>query len=161
MDIEEALEECTSYDDMVMKYPALANRYRAVVQRHYAILLMKAKYEKPQVVWIYGPTGTGKSALAFYLCGEERFRKVGELLWFDGYSGQPNVTFDDFRPENCKWDFLLNLLDHYKVDDLPVKGGMAPWRPKLIVFTSPKHPMETFTKWNKRTETLEVREDVE
>lgn len=132
-----------------------------MIKDYYALQIRKAPYEKPQVVWVYGPTGTGKSALAYYLCGDNRFRKVGTLNWFDGYSGQPNVTFDDFRPENCSWDLLLNMLDHYKVDDMPVKGGFVPWRPKLIVFTSPKHPRDTFVKWSKKNEQMEVREDVE
>ena len=38
-----------------------------------------AGYCKHRVVWIYGETGTGKSALAYFMCGTERFRKVGDL----------------------------------------------------------------------------------
>lgn len=107
-------------------------------------MLKRQVYAKPLVVWICGPTGTGKSALALYLCGPDRFRKCGELKWFDGYNGQENVTFDDFRKANCEWSFLLNILDHYKVDDMPVKGGFVPWRPKMIVFTSPNPPHVEF-----------------
>ena len=95
------------------------------------------------------------------MCGTDRFRKVGDLQWFDGYVGQKTVTFDDFRACNCKWDFLLNMLDHYKVDDMPVKGGFVAWRPELIVFTSPKHPRDTFMKLNRSTGEMETREDVE
>ena len=113
-------------------------------------MLKRQVYAKPLVVWICGPTGTGKSALALYLCGPDRFRKCGELKWFDGYNGQENVTFDDFRKANCEWSFLLNILDHYKVDDMPVKGGFVPWRPKMIVFTSPNPPHVEFTRPTKK-----------
>jgi len=70
---------------------------------------------------------------------------VGDATWYDGYTGQNSVTFDDFRQGNMRWDFLLALLDHYKVDDLPVKGALVPWRPKLVVFTCPRHPEEEFS----------------
>lgn len=87
MELEEALAECTSYEDMVMKYPALANHYCRVVKDWYLIKLREAKYSKPRVVWAYGGSGTGKSSLAYYMCGPKRFRKVGPLDWFDGYHG--------------------------------------------------------------------------
>ena len=142
--IEDIMAECIDYADVVIKYPGWANSHKNVIKDYYALQLALRPYTKPRVIWVYGPTGTGKSALAYYICGEHRFRKVGPLDWFDGYKGQENVTFDDFRKGNCKWDFLLNLLDHYKVDDLPVKGSFVPWRPKLIVFTSPNSPEEEF-----------------
>ena len=44
MELEEALAECTSYEDMVMKYPALANHYCRVVKDWYLIKLREAKY---------------------------------------------------------------------------------------------------------------------
>lgn len=112
---------------------------------YYQVKAKAAPHVKPLVVWIFGPTGSGKSALAYYLCGEERYRKCGKLEWFDGYKGQKNVTFDDFRKPNVEWSFLLNLLDWYKVDDLPVKGSFTSWRPKLVVFTCPNHPVDEFT----------------
>lgn len=54
---------------------------------YYQVKAKAAPHVKPLVVWIFGPTGSGKSALAYYLCGEERYRKCGKLEWFDGYKG--------------------------------------------------------------------------
>lgn len=70
------------------------------------------------------------------------------------------MTFDDFRKGNCKWDFLLNLLDHYKVDDLPVKGSFVPWRPELVVFTCPNHPTDEFV-WKDQEGEKHVYENVD
>lgn len=160
MAMVEKLDACNSYEDFLCKFPEDAAHARQMIKDWYNMKSRVQPYSKPKVVWIYGPTGTGKSALAYYLCGTERFRKVGSLDWFDGYSGQKAVTFDDFRQGNCKWDFLLNLLDHYKVDDLPVKGGMVAWRPELIVFTAPEHPLNAFHKKSMTTGIWEVREDI-
>lgn len=150
-----------SYDEFLKAFPDDCSHYRQVIKDWYSVKSKDSPYRKPTVIWVYGATGTGKSALAYYICGTQRYRKVGSLEWFDGYVGQKTVTFDDFRAMNCHWDLLLNILDHYKVDDLPVKGSFVAWRPETIVFTSPKHPHETFMKLNRQTGDLETREDIE
>lgn len=127
--IEEKLGMFNSYDEFLKAFPDDCAHYRQVIKDWYSVKSKDSPYKKPTVIWVYGATGTGKSALAYYICGTERYRKVGSLDWFDGYVGQKTVTFDDFRAINCKWDLLLNILDHYKVDDLPVKGSFVAWRP--------------------------------
>lgn len=144
LNAQETLNKYRTYEDLLAGDFEFASKHANAAKAYYALVLKRQVYAKPLVVWICGPTGTGKSALALYLCGPDRFRKCGELKWFDGYNGQENVTFDDFRKANCEWSFLLNILDHYKVDDMPVKGGFVPWRPKMIVFTSPNPPHVEF-----------------
>lgn len=102
---------------------------------------------KTNVVWIYGPTGTGKT-----------FRAIGEATrlsqaqpwinfdnsgtWFDGYQGQKTVIFDDFRGE-CPLAFLLRLCDRYPMV-VPVKGGSVNWQPRIIYITSNISPREAY-----------------
>ena len=141
---EETLAKYKNFEELLLGDFAFASKHERAAKAYYALKLKQATYKKPIIIWICGPTGTGKSALASYICGPNRFRKCGKLDWFDGYNGQECVTFDDFRKANCEWSFLLNILDHYKVDDMPVKGGFVPWRPKMIVFTSPNPPHVEF-----------------
>jgi len=62
--------------------------------------------------------------------------------WFDGYVGQDDVIFEEFRGD-IKFGQLLMLLDRYKMQ-VPVKGGFVNWCPKRIFITSPKPPQEWY-----------------
>lgn len=68
----------------------------------------------------------------------------GAPLWFDWYFGQKRVVFDDFRPWWCRFDYLLRLLDRYKML-VPVKGGFVNWIPEEIIITTQKSIEDTFT----------------
>lgn len=75
----------------------------------------------PKVSWYYGNTGSGKTYKALEGVSEDNIYIVsapsskGGSLWFDGYVGQKRVVFDDFRPWWCRFDYLLRLLDRYKI----------------------------------------------
>ncbi|QMW68627.1 replication-associated protein [Torentivirus zocris] len=91
----------------------------------------------PEVYWIYGPTGVGKSKLAFSQC--ERPWVSGETgRWFEGYDAHEDVIFDDFRGDFCKFHVLLRLLDRYPYR-IEVKGASRQFLAKRIFITS-YHP---------------------
>lgn len=113
--------------------------------------------QPPIVVWIHGPTGRGKTRIAIEtaisLYGPDGFwLSNGDLKWFDGYIGQPVAIFDDFRPQACKFYYLLRLLDRYPLR-VEVKGGFFEFIPRLIIVTTPKTPTETY-HLSKGTENL-------
>lgn len=104
----------------------------------------------PVVSWWYGNTGTGKTRRAFEEVDQNNIYIVsapsskGGALWFDGYTGQSRVVFDDFRPWWCRFDYLLRLLDRYPIK-VQVKGGWANFVPEEIIITTTKSPSESFT----------------
>jgi len=59
---------------------------------------------------------------------------------YDGYDNHDAVLFDDFRGEMSLSD-MLNLLEGNKLQ-VPVKGNYVPFAPKLVFFTSDRHPRE-------------------
>lgn len=106
----------------------------------------------PQVFWLHGPTGTGKTRSAVDFA--ERVSGVGNywissgsLRWFDGYDGHRVAIFDDLRPKHASFSFLLRLLDRYEVS-VEFKGGFVRWRPEFIIVTANLGPREM---WNYRT----------
>lgn len=99
----------------------------------------------PLVIWIFGPTGSGKTRtaldLGLRLYGEEGIFMVPpqeEIKWFDGYKpGQHRMClYDEFRESQVpQISQLLRMMDRYPLE-FQVKGGFTHFKSELIVFTS-------------------------
>lgn len=107
-----------------------------------------------EVFWYYGPTGTGKSRAAYTESGPDAYRKM-EGKWWDGYTDQENVVFDDFRKNWCTFNELLRILDRYPLR-VEFKGGSRQLVARRVWITSCKSPRELYTD-DEGTE----REDIE
>lgn len=134
-------------------------------------LFSKPRTTKPIVKWFYGRTGKGKSLTASKEAGEfieshraeisrgvgadceehpvfRPYWKNGSSSWWDGYCGQRVVIIDDYRKDMCKFSELLRLLDYYPYQ-VEVKGAFVNFVAELVIFTTPKSPVQT---WDGRTE---------
>jgi len=108
-------------------------------------LLMKycepARKVKPKLIWLYGPTGTGKTEWA-----HKNYSNLYSPLsfkWFDGYDGHTAVLIDDFRPDWCSFSDLLKFTDRYAFR-VECKGGSRQFLAETIIFTAPFHPSEAY-----------------
>lgn len=103
---------------------------------------------KPKVVWFHGATGTGKTKAAFGAFPDPttRYRNNGNLKWWDGYDGQPDVIIDDIRVESIRFVELLSLLDRYEYR-VENKGGYRQFLAKRIIITCPTPPATMY--WGK------------
>lgn len=115
--------------------------------------LQTPRTTKPQVVWLSGTTGIGKTRTAIEVAekifGQNSFWiSSGSLRWFDGYENQPVAILDDFRAKDSTFSFLLRLLDRYPLK-VEIKGAFVEWNPKLIIITAPQNPTRT---WSFRTQ---------
>lgn len=104
-----------------------------------------------RVISIYGPPGTGKTyaAINFVAQGTDYYiaecpSQKGQKLWFDGYGANQTLILDDFNHEFCQLQFLLRVLDKYKLK-VEVKGGhvWACWT--TVVLTSNSAPSTWYT----------------
>lgn len=114
---------------------------------------------KPDVWWIWGKTGVGKSKLARELLGEDVYVKNDRSKWWDGYDAHEDIILDDYRKD---WDggftALLGLLDRYEYK-LECKGGWRQCLAKRIVITCPNDPVREFGDGNERIDQLLRRID--
>jgi len=146
-EIQCALDSGSSTSEVAENYFTQWVVYRRSFEAYSRIRRRKDRTWKSNVVWIYGPTGTGKT----YRAIDEGTRLTLEqpwiafdnsCTWFDGYQQQKVVIFDDFRGE-CPLAYLLRLLDRYPMV-VPVKGDSTNWQPRIIYITSNLPPRECY-----------------
>jgi len=95
----------------------------------------KARSWKPEVIWIHGASGLGKTRLAYELCKNEDIYVKDDTQWWDGYDNHKTIILDDFRGKNMAFTYLLKLLDRYEMI-LQIKGGYRQCQANKIIITS-------------------------
>lgn len=114
---------------------------------------------KPTVIWIWGPTGTGKSRVARNLCGDDVYTKNTGTKWWDGYDGHEYVIVDDFRDSWWSITYMLALLDRYEFQ-VEIKGGQRQMRAKQIIITSAFPPNRCYLGTGEAIDQLLRRIDI-
>lgn len=129
------------------EYPEVLVKHHRGLERLMQVLQDDEEKRKPLVSWYWGPTGSGKTRKATEDVDCDQLlilTKSAGPLWFDGYTNQKRVVFDDFRKDWCTFHYLLNLLDRYKIR-VPVKGGFVNWNPEEIIITCPQDPRSLYS----------------
>lgn len=140
--VADRIKEGASYETIFDEFPGPALRYRRSIQeairdrqpvRNWAV----------NVIILWGRSGTGKTRSIWDFHDHATIYVHPGDRWFDGYTGQEIVLFDDFSGSEFKLSYLLKLLDRYPMR-VPVKGGFVQWAPKVIYFTSNKDPKQWY-----------------
>lgn len=168
IDIRKTLESVSNYEELVLEHPDCAARCR-IVALDYFRYRDKGNHRSvpPNTIWIFGPTGSGKSRLARSfaerVAGDNYFfHPPGSLKWWDGYEGQSCVIIDDFRRRHCRdiggLSYMLRILDRYDCQ-IEVKGGTRRCDWQYVIITCPRNPVEEFTYTDANSEDV-VDEDI-
>lgn len=128
-DMTDVLNECSSYQSA--KFGEL-----------YLSYLEPKRTSAPTVIWVYGPSGTGKTHTAYELF-PEAWISGESLRWWQGYNRHKVAIFDDFRKDFCKFHTLLRILDKYPMT-VEVKGGNRQLVADIIIITSCYHPAQMY-----------------
>ena len=127
--------------------------------------IKKSEWNKTvKVIYIFGPSGIGKSTKAYDLAPDE-FEEVKYIngFWNGCVDGTGCCIYDDFRDSHMKASEFINFID-YRVHNLNVKGGNVKNKYDLIIITSIQSPHEIYnnvteeqkTQWLRRMEIVDM-----
>ena len=108
----------------------------------------------PTVHWLYGETGTGKSRWAFENFPDAYRFPCDGSAWWDGYTGQKVVVFDDLRANSgLSFGVLLKVLDRYPMR-VQQKGASTELLATTFVITAPMGPEVMFGACGEKVDQL-------
>jgi len=95
-------------------------------------------------IWIYGPTGRGKSHEAFQgFSPSTHYLYTDDGGWWDGYVGQETVIINDFRGK-IPYDYMLQLIDKWPFNVRRRNREPFPFTSKRVIITSSLSPEDVY-----------------
>lgn len=134
------------------EHPEVAVKFHKGLQ-FVANQLVPPRTAPPEVVVFYGPTGCGKSRAAREMCPEAWVWNPAKGQWFDGYLGQHEAIFEEFRGQ-IPYAMMLSVLDRY-THEHQVKGGMVDFVAQRIAITSPMPPENWYPRQCEKTDSVD------
>lgn len=120
----------------------VCNRQQIGVAKEFLTYHEEERDWQPEVIWLWGPTGVGKSRWAKEQTeGVDTYWKNSANRWWDGYDGHECVVLDEFRESWWPLTEMLTVLDRYP-KRVETKGGMRQLLARKIIVTS-AFPPET------------------
>lgn len=130
---------------VAVESPMTYHKYGRTLHKVEDIALRKRfRTEMTKGIWLYGPTGVGKSHRAFKdFDPSTHYVWKNDKGWQDGYTGQEIVIINDFRG-SIPYDELLQMVDKWPYT-VPRRGREpAPFLAKQVIITSSLSPEEVY-----------------
>ena len=136
------IQEQRPIREVALEFPGSFIRYhKGMIALRNHVLQPRSLEQAPEVIVLWGPTGTGKTRDAYtkYWKDEPHYVwRPSNGNWWDGYDGEKKVILDEFRGQ-MDWSDILGLLDRNEYR-APVKGSFVQIQADKFVITSPKPP---------------------
>lgn len=133
-------------DTMILEDPVMYHQYGRTLTKLEDIAMSKRwRTEMTKGVWLWGPTGVGKSHTAFEgYSPETHYNWPPDNGWWDGYQQQDIVVINEFRVGRMSFDELLQLVDKWP-HSVKRRGRMPlPFVSKKVIITSSMSPSDVF-----------------
>lgn len=140
----------TKVDEIVMDKPDMYHEYGRTLERIEDLKLMNTtRTEITKGIWYWGETGVGKSHTAFqgFSLKTHYVHNTKDGGWWDGYKQQDTVIINEFRGE-IDYSELLDLMDKWHKTVKRRNRQPIPFVSKLIIITSPLHPVDCYKNTN-------------
>ena len=145
--VAELVQEGATIRQIAAAFPEQVIKYNKGLRDLRALQLAPRQLDAmPEVIVLWGKTGTGKTRDAYlkYWPDEPHYVwKPSNGNWWDGYDGEKKIIIDEFRGQ-MTWSDILGLLDRNEFR-APFKGGFVQIQADKFVITSPFPP----DKWYK------------
>lgn len=145
--------ECNTVTEVMESMPDTYVKYRKGI-----IDLIENKkrkqryYEPPKVIWIYGPSGTGKTREAFEAGAVNVTYSNG---FYSDWGDERIICIEELRGE-IPYNELLKLLDAYhNYYSVNIKGGQKLIDLDVIYITSPLHPSKCYPRQNQKEDSIQ------
>lgn len=141
----------TSVDEIALENPMLYHQYGRTFNKVQDVALRdRYRTHMTRGVWLWGPTGSGKSHAAFEgFHPDTHYVLPNDNRWCDGYVGQKVVIINDFRG-HIPYEEMLQLVDKWPFW-LPRRGREpVPFLAETVIVTSSLPPQEVYNRRNER-----------
>lgn len=141
-DLDRAIEELEAggMTSLISNYASTYVRYSSGFERLASrFQTPRDPRHPPEVVWIYGPTGLGKSRFV-HEAEQDLWVSLSTHKWWDGYVQQRAILIDDMRASWAPFNELLRVLDRYPYRAEKKGGTIQVNSPRIYITTQfPPH----------------------
>lgn len=140
----ESLEDGATFREIIQENKLQLIQYSKIWLEHFE---EKRDY-KPEVWWLWGVSGAGKTHRAKALTkGKDAYwvsrPQVGQKLWFCGYDKHEWLVIDDYRQSHISLPMLIDILGDAPVK-LQTKGSSRQLLARNIIITTNKPPEDMY-----------------
>jgi hypothetical protein len=135
-----------SVDEIAVSAPNSFHQYGRTLSKIEDIALRrKSRSWMTEGIWLTGPSGCGKSHRAFAgFDPKTHYVYPDDNGWWDGYTGQEVVIFNEFRGNVMTFSRLLDLCDKWPTTVRRRCREPVPFLAKKIIVTSVLRPNECY-----------------
>lgn len=144
------------WDEVDEREPFLSSRHHALIRRLY-VKKMQSLYRTvaPKCIWLWGPSGSGKSWDSFHKYSKPEWQATGEA-YLKSHNGKGAGWWDGFDPMICKtvilnefrggieFSLLMQIADEYPMR-VSIRGEQdRPLKFDTLVVNSIMHPKDVY-----------------